>query len=228
MTKHTPPLSPEIRERAIRTVRAHQRKHDPRLVVIQSIAGKLGRSGETLPIWNCQTERNQGLRLGQTTDKRERIKALERANRELPLANEIRRKASAQFCGGGAQSPVKDMIAFIVCHRAVSRGALICRALPIASSANQAHRARRADTGQLLARVGSDETPMVEVRCVYDANFGVNYVRQVWIPFGRDGLAVARCTVAHPMRAMNLKGILRRQWVRISIPDPARLRECSC
>ena len=39
----------------------------------------------------------QGLRAGPTTDERERIKALERENRELRQANEILRKASAYF-----------------------------------------------------------------------------------------------------------------------------------
>ncbi len=53
-----------------------------------------------------QSERDQGVRPGQTTDERERIKALERENRELRQANEILRKASAYFCHGGARPPV--------------------------------------------------------------------------------------------------------------------------
>ncbi len=67
------------------------------LTAIQAIAAKIGCSGETLR--NCvrQSERDQGARPGQTTDERERIKALERENRELRQANEILRKASAYF-----------------------------------------------------------------------------------------------------------------------------------
>ena len=42
-------------------------------------------------------ERDQGKRAGLTTDERERLKALERENRELRQANEILRKASAYF-----------------------------------------------------------------------------------------------------------------------------------
>ena len=44
-----------------------------------------------------QAERDQGLRPGPTTDERERMKALERENRELRQANEILRKACAYF-----------------------------------------------------------------------------------------------------------------------------------
>ena len=62
-----------------------------------SIAAKIGCSGETLRNWVRQAERDQGLRAGPTTDERERIKALERENRELRQANEILRKASAYF-----------------------------------------------------------------------------------------------------------------------------------
>ena len=44
-----------------------------------------------------RAEHGQGLRSGATTEERERIKALERENRELRQANEILRKASAYF-----------------------------------------------------------------------------------------------------------------------------------
>ena len=97
MTKHTPPFSPEIRERAVRMVREHQGEHGSQWAAIQSIAAKIGCSGETLRTWIRQTERDRGVRAGPTMDERERIKALERENRELRQANEILRKASAYF-----------------------------------------------------------------------------------------------------------------------------------
>src|SRR5690242_20097389 len=97
MTKHTPPFSPEVRERAVRMVRDHPGEHGSQWAAIQSIAAKIGCSGETLRKWIRQAERDQGLRAGPTTDERERIKALERENRELRQANEILRKASAYF-----------------------------------------------------------------------------------------------------------------------------------
>ena len=94
---HTPPLSPEVRERAVRLVREHESEHGSQWAVIQSIAAKIGCSGETLRNWVHQAERDRGVRAGPTTDERERIKALERENRELRQANEILRKASAYF-----------------------------------------------------------------------------------------------------------------------------------
>ena len=62
-----------------------------------SIAAKIGCTAETLRRWVRQAERDAGMRPGATTDERERIKALERENRELRQANEILRKASAYF-----------------------------------------------------------------------------------------------------------------------------------
>ena len=97
MTKRTPPNSPEVRERAVRMVFEHQGEYASQYEAIRSIAQKIGCSGETLRHWVRQAERDQGLRAGPTTDERERIKALERENRELRQANEILRKASAYF-----------------------------------------------------------------------------------------------------------------------------------
>ncbi len=64
---------------------------------IESIAGKIGCTAETLRNWVRRAERDQGLRPGLTTDERARMKALEREVRELRQANEILRKASAYF-----------------------------------------------------------------------------------------------------------------------------------
>ena len=97
MTKRTPPYSPEVRERAVRMVFDHQGEHASQYEAIRSIAQKIGCSGETLRNWVRQAERDQGQRAGPTTDECERIKALERENRELRQANEILRKASAYF-----------------------------------------------------------------------------------------------------------------------------------
>ena len=97
MTKHTPPFSPEVRERAVPMVLEHQGEHESQYGAIRSIAAKIDCSGETLRNWVRQAERDRGVRAGPATDERERIKALERENRELRQANEILRKASAYF-----------------------------------------------------------------------------------------------------------------------------------
>jgi transposase len=97
MTKQTTKYAPEVRERAVRMVFDHQGDHASQWAAIVSIAAKIGCTAETLRGWVRQAERDQGRRAGPTTDDRERIKALERENRELRQANEILRKASAYF-----------------------------------------------------------------------------------------------------------------------------------
>ena len=89
--------SPEIRERAVRMVFEHQAEYDSQWAALNSIAGKIGCTAETLRKWVRRAERDQGLREGLTSSDRERLKALERENRELKRANEILRKASAFF-----------------------------------------------------------------------------------------------------------------------------------
>ena len=82
MTKKTSNrFSPEVRQRAVRMVLDHQGEHASQWAAIQSIAAKIGCSGETLRHWVRRAERDQGLRAGLTTDERERIKALEREKR---------------------------------------------------------------------------------------------------------------------------------------------------
>jgi transposase len=78
-------------------VREHGPAHASQRAAIQSIASKLGCTTETLRRWVRQDERDHGRRAGLTTDERERLKELERENRELKRTDEILRKASAFF-----------------------------------------------------------------------------------------------------------------------------------
>jgi transposase len=90
-------FSPEVRERAVRLVREHQSEYATQWAAITSIAGKIGCAPETLRLWVRRAERDAGQRPGLTTDEQQRLKILERENRELRRANEILRKASAYF-----------------------------------------------------------------------------------------------------------------------------------
>ncbi len=75
----------------------HQSDHDSQWAAMTSIASKIGCTAETLRKWVRRAERDQGIREGMTTDDRERLKGLERENRELRRAIEILKTASAFF-----------------------------------------------------------------------------------------------------------------------------------
>ncbi len=97
MSKITNKYSPEVRERAVRLVLDHQGQHSSHRQAIMSISAKIGYSAHTLNDWVKKAEVDSGKRAGVTTEMVERLKALERENRELRQANEILRKASAYF-----------------------------------------------------------------------------------------------------------------------------------
>lgn len=89
--------APEVKERATRMVFEHQAEYDSQWAAIASIAEKIGCTPESLRAWVRQAEKDKGKRPGLTTDDKERVKQLERENRELKRANEILRLASAFF-----------------------------------------------------------------------------------------------------------------------------------
>ena len=99
--------SPEVRARAVRMVLEHRDDYASQWAAIGSVAAKIGCTAETLRRWVRQAERDQGLRDGTTSEDRERIKKLERENRELRQANEILRKASAYFAQAELDRPLK-------------------------------------------------------------------------------------------------------------------------
>jgi transposase len=97
MSKTTNKYSPEVRERSVRMVLDHEGQHESRWAAIVSISSKIGCAPQTLNEWVKKAEVDGGRRAGMPTEMAERLKALERENRELRQANEILRKASAYF-----------------------------------------------------------------------------------------------------------------------------------
>lgn len=97
MQKKSEQFSPETRERAVRLVFDSREQYASQWAAIESIAGKIGCTSETLRRWIRRHERDAGQRSGPTTSEQERVKALEREVKELRRANEILRLASAYF-----------------------------------------------------------------------------------------------------------------------------------
>ena len=89
--------SGEVRERAVRMVLEHQVEHGSQWATILSISAKIGCTPQSLHRWVAQAERDHGKRAGLSSGERDRLKDLERENRELKRSNEILRKASAYF-----------------------------------------------------------------------------------------------------------------------------------
>ena len=105
--KTTNKFSPEVRERAVRMVLDHEPDHASRWAAVVSIAEKIGCAPQTLNEWVKKTEVDSGKRAGVPTDVAEKLKALERENREMRQANEILRKASAYFAQAELDRPFK-------------------------------------------------------------------------------------------------------------------------
>jgi len=95
--RKSPKFSPEVVERAVRMVFDAKGQYASQWAAIESIAGKIGCTAETLRRWVRQGERDNGARPGPTTVEQQRIKELEREVRELRKTNEILKLASAYF-----------------------------------------------------------------------------------------------------------------------------------
>ncbi|KTT66069.1 transposase [Sphingomonas sanguinis] len=107
MSKTTNKFAPEVRERAVRMVLDHEHDHPSRWAAVVSIAEKIGCAPQTLHEWLKKTEVDSGKRAGVPTEVADKLKALERENRELRQANEILRKASAYFAQAELDRPFK-------------------------------------------------------------------------------------------------------------------------
>jgi putative transposase len=113
------------------------------------------------------------------------------------------------------------MIAFIDDHRGAYGVEPICRVLPIAPSTFHAHEARRRDPAKASRQARRDTALCVEIRRVFDENYGLYGVRKVRRQLGREGISVARCTVARLMQQLGLRGVVRGKQTRTTVQDRA-------
>ncbi len=93
----TTKFSLEVRERAVRLIQEHRGDYPSLWATVESIAPKIGRIPQTLLEWIKREEVDSGQRDGLTTSERDRLKQLERENKELRRAHEILKTASAFF-----------------------------------------------------------------------------------------------------------------------------------
>ncbi|WP_375155240.1 IS3 family transposase [Shigella flexneri] len=221
MTKNTR-FSPEVRQRAVRMVLESQGEYDSQWATICSIAPKIGCTPETLRVWVRQHERDTGGGDGGlTTAERQRLKELERENRELRRSNDILRQASAYFCEGGVRPPLEKMMPLLDKLREQYGVGPLCSELHIAPSTYYHCQQQRHHPDKRSARAQRDDWLKKEILRVYDGNHQVYGVRKVWRQLLREGIRVARCTVARLMAVMGLAGVLRGKKVRTTISRKA-------
>ncbi|WP_434219853.1 IS3 family transposase [Escherichia coli] len=221
MTKNTR-FSPEVRQRAVRMVLESQGEYDSQWATICSIAPKIGCTPETLRVWVRQHERDTGGGDGGlTTAERQRLKELERENRELRRSNDILRQASVYFCEGGVRPPLEKMMPLLDKLREQYGVGPLCSELHIAPSTYYHCQQQRHHPDKRSARAQRDDWLKKEIQRVYDENHKVYGVRKVWRQLLREGIRVARCTVARLMAVMGLAGVLRGKKVRTTISRKA-------
>nr|WP_173400542.1 IS3 family transposase [Escherichia coli] len=221
MTKNTR-FSPEVRQRAVRMVLESQGEYDSQWATICSIAPKIGCTPETLRVWVRQHERDTGGGDGGlTTAERQRLKELERENRELRRSNDILRQASAYFGEGGVRPPLEKIMPLLDKLREQYGVGPVCSELHIAPSTYYHCQQQRHHPDKRSARAQRDDWLKKEIQRVYDENHKVYGVRKVWRQLLREGIRVARCTVARLMAVMGLAGVLRGKKVRTTISRKA-------
>ncbi|RCR35378.1 IS3 family transposase [Escherichia coli] len=221
MTKNTR-FSPEVRQRAVRMVLESQSEYDSQWATICSIAPKIGCTPETLRVWVRQHERDTGGGDGGLTSaERQRLKELERENRELRRSNDILRQASAYFAKAEFDRLWKKLMPLLDKLREQYGVGPLCSELHIAPSTYYHCQQQRHHPDKRSARAQRDDWLKKEIQRVYDENHKVYGVRKVWRQLLREGIRVARCTVARLMAVMGLAGVLRGKKVRTTISRKA-------
>ncbi|WP_372365369.1 MULTISPECIES: IS3 family transposase [unclassified Xanthomonas] len=212
-------FSPEVRERAVRMVQEHRGDYASMWSAIESLAPKIGCVPQTLLEWVKRAEVDAGKRPGVSTSEAQRIKDLERENKELRRANEILKVSSAFFAPGGARPPAEVMYALVDGQRERFGVEPICAVLQIAPSAYRRHAARQRDPSLRSVRAQRESALMPRIQALWHENLEVYGADKVWKQMHREGQAVARCTVERLMRRLGLRGVRRGKAVRTTVSD---------
>ncbi|MGW4411576.1 IS3 family transposase [Nonomuraea sp. NPDC004702] len=218
------PYPPELRERAVRMVAEIRPNYPTEWAAMKAVAAKLGiGTAETVRGWVRRAQIDAGQRPGTTTAEAEEIKRLKAENAELRRANEILEAASG-FLRGRARPATQALVAFIDAHREVFGVEPICRVLAahglkIATSTYYAAKNRTPSV-----RAVRDTELKQHISRVRADNYGVYGVREVWRQLDREGVVVARRTVARLMGELGLEGVRRGKKPRTTIRDAGHER----
>ena len=116
------------------------------------------------------------------------------------------------------------MVTYISDHKDRFGVESICEVLPITPSTYYEHKAQQRDPGRRSDRAKRDDELKTEIQRIWEDNFRVYGVRKIWRQLHREGIHVARCTVGRLMGALNIRGIVRGNWIKTTIPDEATQR----
>ena len=215
--------SPKVRERAVRMVFEHEGEYFSQWSAIVSIAQKFGCTAETLRRWVRLVETGRGRRAGLSSAEHERLKELERENRNLRRANDILRTAPAYLPRLSPTADADDGSIHRRAQRSFWRRADLCDSVdrPIDVLRTPGSTARSTRRGPRPMR---DEALSAQLRREWEETFGVYSARKVWQQRNRKGHPVARCKVERLMRGLGLLGQMRGPRVKATIPEAQRDR----
>ncbi|THA24053.1 IS3 family transposase [Streptomyces sp. RKND-216] len=218
------PYPPELRERAVRMVAEVRPNYPTEWAAMKAVAAKLGiGAAETVRTWVRKAQVDAGQRPGVTSEEAAEIKRLKAENAELKRANEIL-KAASGFLRGRARPATQALVAFIDEFKQVFGVEPICRVLTghglqIATSTYYAAKNRPPSP-----RSVRDTELKEHIGRVHADNYGVYGIRKVWRQLDREGIPVARCTVARLMRELGLQGARRGRKIRTTVRDEGHER----
>ncbi|WP_413786546.1 IS3 family transposase [Psychrobacter sp. HII-4] len=201
--------TPEIKERAVRMLIEAAGDYPSTWSAIKAIASKIGCTPETLRSWH-KKHIDQTIPANiQAQSQAERIKELERENRELKQANEIIKKAAGFFRPGGARPQTQVMVDFIEDHKQQYGVEPICRVLPIAPSTYYRAKELEENPEKRSQRSQHDDFYLNEIKRIWKNSKCRYGARKVWQQLKAEGIHPARCTIERLMRQHGMQGVWR-------------------